>query len=124
MTPKEYAILELLLRHTQRVFSAGAILEHAWKSVDFPGEEAVRVHIKELRHKLSAAGAPKDLIKTVYGTGYQMNSLYSSELASPTEAPLTVFQIAELKAVNESLRTTLEELQVAEGGTCASKMRN
>ncbi|XGV97937.1 MAG: PAS domain S-box protein [Leptolyngbya sp. BL-A-14] len=111
LTPKEYAILELFLRNSQRVFSAGSILEHAWNSVDSPGEEAVRVHIKELRHKLKAMGAPKNLIKTVYGTGYQLNPLYSSEVAAQAEGSLTVPQSAELQAMNEALRNTLKELR-------------
>ncbi|MGQ9871632.1 response regulator transcription factor [Leptodesmis sp.] len=51
LTPKEYAILELFLRHPQTVFSARAILDHGWAATEFPGEEVVRVHIKELRQK-------------------------------------------------------------------------
>jgi PAS domain S-box-containing protein len=82
LTPKEYAILELFLRNPQNLFSARLILEHAWNSLEFPGEEAVRVHIKELRHKLTAAGAPKDFIKTIHRVGYQLNPLYSAIAAS------------------------------------------
>ena len=78
MTPKEYAILELLLRNSQKVFSAQAILEHVWQSVEAPGEEAVRVHIKEVRKKMGAVGAPKDLIKTVYRVGYRLNPDYGN----------------------------------------------
>lgn len=72
LTPKEYALLELFLRHHQRVFSCGAILEHVWTYEDTPGEEAVRTHIKGLRQKLKAAGAPADLVETVYGIGYRL----------------------------------------------------
>ena len=46
LTPKEYALLELFLRHNRRLFSCGAILEHLWTYEDAPSEEAVRTHIK------------------------------------------------------------------------------
>jgi len=114
LTPKEYAILELLLRNHQKVLSARAIVGHVWDSMDCPGEEAVRVHIKALRQKLKAAGAPADFVKTVYRTGYQLNPLYSSVLAAQSDQQPTVLQIAELKSVNEELRTVLEELQTAQ----------
>jgi DNA-binding response OmpR family regulator/HPt (histidine-containing phosphotransfer) domain-containing protein len=74
LTPKEYALLELFLRNPQQVFSAGAVLERLWSFEDPPGEEAVRTHIKGLRHKLKAANVPKDIIETVYGMGYRLRS--------------------------------------------------
>ncbi len=75
LTPKEYALLELLMRNNRRVFSCGMVLEHLWTYDDTPGEEAVRTHIKGLRQKLKAAGAPTDLIETVYGIGYRLKPL-------------------------------------------------
>jgi DNA-binding response OmpR family regulator/HPt (histidine-containing phosphotransfer) domain-containing protein len=75
LTPKEYALLELLLRHNCRVFSCGAILEHLWTYQDAPSEEAVRTHIKGLRYKLRMAGAPANLVETVYGIGYRLKRL-------------------------------------------------
>ncbi|HEY9619239.1 MAG TPA: response regulator [Crinalium sp.] len=87
LTPKEYAILELLLRNSQRILSSRAILEHVWTAEDNPGEETVRVHIKGLRQKLRAAGAPATLIETVYGVGYRLNPLETnSDLVSKTPA--------------------------------------
>jgi DNA-binding response OmpR family regulator/HPt (histidine-containing phosphotransfer) domain-containing protein len=74
LTPKEYALLELFLRHSRRLFSCDAILEHLWTYADMPSEEAVRTHIKGLRHKLKAAGAPTDFVETVYGIGYRLKS--------------------------------------------------
>jgi DNA-binding response OmpR family regulator len=74
LTPKEYGLLELFLRNSRRVFSCGMILEHLWAYDEMPGEDAVRTHIKGLRHKLKSAGAPIDLIETVYGIGYRLNS--------------------------------------------------
>jgi DNA-binding response OmpR family regulator len=72
LTPKEYALLELFLRNHRRVFSCGMILEHLWAYQEAPGEEAVRTHIKGLRQKLKKAGAPSDLVETVYGIGYRL----------------------------------------------------
>jgi DNA-binding response OmpR family regulator/HPt (histidine-containing phosphotransfer) domain-containing protein len=74
LTPKEYALLELFLRHSRQLFSCGAILEHLWSYEDVPSEEAVRTHIKGLRHKLKAVGAPPDLVETVYGIGYRLKA--------------------------------------------------
>ncbi len=71
LTPKEYALLELFLRNNRRVFSCSMILEHLWAYEEAPGEDAVRTHIKGLRQKLKAAGAPANLIETVYGIGYR-----------------------------------------------------
>ncbi|OWY68320.1 hypothetical protein B7486_27045 [cyanobacterium TDX16] len=75
LTPKEYALLELFLRNSRRVFSCGTILEHLWSYEDIPSEEAVRTHIKGLRQKLKAAGANSDLLETVYGIGYRLKPL-------------------------------------------------
>lgn len=72
LTPKEYSLLELFLRNSRRVFSCGMILEHLWSYEETPGEEAVRTHIKGLRHKLKDKGASSNLIETVYGIGYRL----------------------------------------------------
>jgi DNA-binding response OmpR family regulator len=75
LTPKEYALLELFLRNSKRVFSCDVILDHLWSYSETPGEEAIRTHIKGLRHKLKLAGAAPDLIETVYGIGYRLKPL-------------------------------------------------
>ncbi len=74
LTPKEYGMMELFMRHPQQVFSPGAIINNLWAGEDPPGEEAVRTHIKGLRQKLKKAGLDKDTIKTVYGVGYRLKS--------------------------------------------------
>lgn len=89
-TPKEFALTELFLRNPNRVFSLGAIIEDLWSFEDPPSEDAVRTHIKGLRQKLKVAGAPKDLIKTVYGLGYRLKptaDLPVEHPASPSVAP-------------------------------------
>ena len=74
LTPKEYGLIELLMRHPQQVFSPSAIINNLWTGEDPPGDEAVRTHVKGLRQKLKAAGMAKDTIKTVYGVGYRLKS--------------------------------------------------
>jgi DNA-binding response OmpR family regulator len=72
VTPKEYSLLELFLRNTQRIFSQSALLDHLWSFEESPLENTVRAHIKSLRQKLKKAGAAGDLIETVYGLGYRL----------------------------------------------------
>ena len=74
LTPKEYGMIELFMRHPQQVFSPGAIIDNLWAGEDAPGEEAVRTHIKGLRQKLKAVGMAKDTIKTIYGVGYRLKT--------------------------------------------------
>lgn len=66
LTPKEYRILELLLRH-HRTFSKSEIIYHLWSFTEPPNEETVKVHIRSLRQKLKNAGARQDLMQTAYG---------------------------------------------------------
>lgn len=79
LTPKEHGVLELFLRNQQRVFSRSAIIDHLWSFDDPPEEDTIKSHIKGLRQKLKAAGAPTDLIETVYGLGYRLKPLSHEE---------------------------------------------
>lgn len=74
LTPKEYGLLELLLRSSGRVLSRDGILDHLWSFENPPGQETVKVHVRGLRQKLKAAGAADDFVETVYGLGYRLNS--------------------------------------------------
>ncbi len=72
LTTKEYALLELLLRNSHRIFSQRLLLEYLWSSdEEIPSENTVRAHIKTLRRKLKQAGTD-GLIETVYGLGYRL----------------------------------------------------
>ena len=75
LTPKEFALLEALLRCGRRVLSRPAMIEHAWPMQDAPEADTVKSYIKTLRAKLKAAGAPKDFIETVHGVGYRLKNL-------------------------------------------------
>jgi DNA-binding response OmpR family regulator len=74
ITSKEYAILELFLRNTHRIFSSNALLDRLWSFDEPPLKNAVRAHIKSLRRKLREAGG-EDLIETVYGLGYRLREI-------------------------------------------------
>jgi DNA-binding response OmpR family regulator len=69
LTIKEFAILEYLMRNAGRVVSQEEMLEHVWSDDTNMFTHTVKVHIKNIRKKLSAAGAG-NLISTVKGRGY------------------------------------------------------
>ena len=74
LTPKEYRLLELFLRHPRRVFSRSNIIEKIWVLEDSPTENAVTNLIKDLRRKLKDAGLDPEIIETVYGLGYRLKA--------------------------------------------------
>jgi two-component system copper resistance phosphate regulon response regulator CusR len=71
LTPKEYAVLEYLMRHPGRVMSRTLITEYAWGYNFDPGTNIVDVVINHLRKKIDAKHARK-LISTVRGVGYMI----------------------------------------------------
>jgi two-component system copper resistance phosphate regulon response regulator CusR len=71
LTPKEYAVLEYLMRHPGRVMSRTLITEYAWGYNFDPGTNIVDVVINHLRKKVDA-GHGKKLITTVRGVGYMI----------------------------------------------------
>ncbi|MFH7245229.1 MAG: response regulator transcription factor [Spirulina sp.] len=75
LTPKEFALLEALLRHGRRVLSRAAIIDQIWHWQEAPEANTIKSYIKTLRAKLKEAGAPKDVIETVHGVGYRMKAL-------------------------------------------------
>lgn len=73
LTPKEYAVLEYLVRNVGRVMSRTLITEYAW-GYDFdPGTNVVDVVINRLRKKLDRDKGPR-LIHTVRGVGYVLRA--------------------------------------------------
>ncbi len=69
LTPKEFTVLEYLMRHTGRVMSRTLITEYAWDYHFDPGTNIVDVVINRLRKKVDA-GFPGKLVHTVRGVGY------------------------------------------------------
>ncbi|MBD2034877.1 response regulator [Leptolyngbya sp. FACHB-321] len=71
LSSKEYSLLELFLRHPQRIFSHGTLVEQLWALENTPTENAVRAQIKGLRKRLKEVGV-EDWLETVYGLGYRL----------------------------------------------------
>ena len=69
LTPKEYSVLEYLMRHEARVMSRTLITEYAWGYHFDPGTNIVDVVINHLRKKIDA-GHDRKMITTVRGVGY------------------------------------------------------
>ena len=69
LTPKEYAVLEYLVRHAGKVMSRTLITEYAWGYHFDPGTNIVDVVINHLRKKIDA-GHDRKLIHTGRGVGY------------------------------------------------------
>jgi DNA-binding response OmpR family regulator len=69
LSPREFALLEYLLRNPGHVLTRDQILERVWGYESDPEGNVVDLYIHYLRRKLAAAGAGR-LIETVRGTGY------------------------------------------------------
>ena len=71
LKPKEYALLEFLMRHAGRPVTKALIIEHVWDIHFDSVSNVVEVHINSLRNKIDK-GHERPLIKTVRGVGYMM----------------------------------------------------
>lgn len=68
---KEYALLELLLRHAHRPLTRTMIIEHVWDIHFDSVTNVIDVHINSLRNKIDKKFSPP-LIHTIRGVGYQL----------------------------------------------------
>lgn len=72
LTPKEFSILELLLRHKEEVVTRTMITEHVW-DYNFEGmSNIVDVFMASLRRKIDKKSSHK-LLHTIHGVGYKMS---------------------------------------------------
>jgi len=71
LTPKEYAILTLLVAHAGEVVSRAQLAEHIWHADLIAIDNLIDVHMKNLRRKLDPPGMPA-LIHTVRGQGFRL----------------------------------------------------
>jgi DNA-binding response OmpR family regulator len=69
LTPREYAILDYLLRNAGRVMTRMLIAEHVWDYHFDSDTNLIDVYVKRLRQKLEASDEPR-LLHTVRGIGY------------------------------------------------------
>ncbi len=72
LTRREFLILELLMGNPKKVFTKNNIYESVWNE-EFLGEDnAVNVHISNLRQKLARVRPGESYIQTVWGIGFKM----------------------------------------------------
>ncbi len=71
LLPKEFALLEFLMRHANQIFSTDQLLERVWKSESEATEDAVVTAVKRVRRKIDEPGSPS-IIQNVRGVGYRV----------------------------------------------------
>ena len=71
LTPKEFALLALLLRNPGRAFSRDYLMEKVWGYDAAGSDRTVDTHVLRLRKKLGSVG---DRIETVWGIGYRFKA--------------------------------------------------
>jgi DNA-binding response OmpR family regulator len=69
LSPKEFALLEFLMRNEGRVITRTQILDHLWGYDHTPDSNLVDVYVSYLRRKVDK-GQPNKLIGTIRGVGY------------------------------------------------------
>lgn len=73
LQPREFRLLEYLLRHAGQVVTRTMLLEGVWDYHFDPGTNVIDVHISRLRRKLDD-GANQPLVHTVRGAGYRLGA--------------------------------------------------
>jgi two-component system, OmpR family, response regulator len=71
LTPKEFMVLEYLMRHPGRVVTQTAIAQAVWSLDHDTGTNVVEFHINHLRKKIGEPGK-ESILKTVRGSGYMI----------------------------------------------------
>jgi len=73
LQPREYRLLEFLLRHVDQVVTRTILLEGVWDYHFDPGTNVVDVHLSRLRKKIDE-GEARPLLHTVRGAGYRIGA--------------------------------------------------
>ena len=74
LQPREFRLLEFLVRHADRVVTRTMLLEGVWDFHFDPTTNIVETHISRLRGKLSRGGRDPELIHTIRGSGYALRA--------------------------------------------------
>lgn len=74
LTKREYLILELLMSNPNKVFTKNNIFESVWNETFLGEDNAVNVHISNIRQKLAKINADQPYIQTVWGIGFKMHT--------------------------------------------------
>jgi len=74
LTPSEFGLLKIMMAHPGRVFSRGELLDKV-QGYQFEGyDRTIDTHIKNIRKKIAEKLPGRDVIHTVYGIGYKLDS--------------------------------------------------
>jgi two-component system OmpR family response regulator len=71
LQPREYKLLEYLMRHAGQVVTRAMLLEHVWGYHFDPQTNVIDVHVSRLRQKIDR-DFDQPLLATVRGTGYRL----------------------------------------------------
>ncbi len=74
LTKREYLILELLMSNPKKIFTKNNIFESVWNEQFLGEDNAVNVHISNIRQKLSKLDPNETYIQTVWGLGFKMSA--------------------------------------------------
>ena len=72
LTPTEYEILRLLMKHPGEILPPKEIYRRVWKDSPYGAESTVAVHIRHLREKIEIDPASPRYLRVVWGQGYVM----------------------------------------------------
>lgn len=86
LLPKEFDLLEFLMRHPKTFFTPDKLLDFVWKSDSDTGHEAIRTCISRLRAKIDEPDQPS-VIETSKGWGYKISDEYVKDLPEQQPEP-------------------------------------
>lgn len=72
LTVKEYMILSLLMCHRNCIYTKASLYEAVWRQPYTGDDNAIKIHISNLRGKLKKADPEETYIETVWGQGYRL----------------------------------------------------
>ncbi len=72
LTPKEFGVLQLLMKSPGRVFSIKEIYNNVWEDTEYISDNTVMVHIRRLRKKIEVNPKEAKYLKVVWGIGYKI----------------------------------------------------
>lgn len=71
LTPKEFELLRILVKHPGKAYSRDELLEQIWGYEYFGDSRTVDVHVRHLRQKIESDPSKPDYIETIRGLGYR-----------------------------------------------------
>ena len=79
LTPTEYEILRLLMKHPGEVMSPKEIYRRVWNDDPYGAESTVAVHVRHIREKIEIDPASPRYLRVVWGQGYKIEASEKKE---------------------------------------------